>query len=303
MLWRMETPALTTSPVLYCFRNRQIRPDDVAFIKATIDRHGVRGRSQIARLLCEAWSWRQPNGRLKDMACRDLLLRLEERGLIELPPRLIDRGGRVNSLSHHVLPVTPRPITAGDLAKVEVTPVASKAERLAWRILVDRFHYLGCGVIPGEQQLYFARLCGEIVGCISWSAAALHCPLRDTHIGWDFAQKRERLPLIANNQRFVILPWVRIKGLASRILGLNLRRLSRDWTRTYDHPVVLAETFVDVSRFTGTTYRASNWMYVGITSGNKRKRAHTYEVQYAPKAVYLYPLCRRFREVLLGAAS
>ena len=158
-------------------------------------------------------------------------------------------------------------------------------------------------MIPGEQQLYFARLSGEIVGCISWSAAALHCPLRDAHIGWSFAQKRERLPYVANNQRFVILPWVRIKGLASRILGLNLRRLSRDWMRTYSHPVVLAETFVDVSRFAGTTYRASNWMFVGITSGNKRKRAHTYEVQYAPKAVYLYPLRRRFREALLGEAS
>ena len=294
----MEIPTLTMPSVLYSFRNRQICPDDVAFIQATIAQHGTCGRSQVARLICEAWTWRQPNGRLKDMACRDLLLRLEERGFIELPPRLRSRGPLL-SLDKHPLPVTSRAITTGDLAKVDVSPVASKQERLAWRILVDRFHYLGCGVIPGEQQLYFARLEGEIVGCIGWSAAALHCPLRDAHIGWDFATKRERLSLVTNNQRFLILPWVQIKGLASRILGLNLRRLRRDWMKIYNHPVVLAETFVDVSRFAGTVYRASNWTCAGTTSGSKRKRAHTYEAQNAPKAVYLFPLHRHFREILL----
>jgi hypothetical protein len=298
----METSAPTADPVVYSFRNRQIRPDDVAFIKATIVRHGALGRSHVARLLCEAWGWRQPNGRLKDMACRDLLLRLEERGLVELPPRR-KRRGQLLSLEDRPLPITPRPITACDLAKVEVTPIVGKKEREAWRILVDRFHYLGCGVIPGEQQLYFARVGGEIVACIGWSAAALHCPLRDAHIGWDFARKRERLPYVANNQRFVILPWVRVKGLASRVLGLTLRRLSRDWQKTYAHPIALAETFVDVERFEGTSYRAANWMYLGITNGRRRKRAHTYEVQNAPKAVYVYPLHRRYRDILLRGRS
>lgn len=297
----METPA-TTTPILYSLRNRQIRSADLVFIKDMIDQHRALGRSQIARLLCEAWDWRQPSGRLKDMACRDLLLRLEERSFIQLPPRIKGRVGP-KSLSHHCLPVTPRPIETGDLSKVEVSLVANRAERLTWRILVDRFHYLGCGVIPGEHQLYFARLDGNIVGCISWSAAALHCPLRDAYIGWDFATKRQRLCFATNNQRFLILPWVKLKGLGSRILGLNLRRLSADWVRAYNHPVALAETFVDVARFAGTVYRASNWTSLGTTSGSKRKRAHTYEVQNAPKAVYLYPLHRCFREILLGRTS
>lgn len=295
-------------PVLYSFRNRQVRTADLAFIKEMIAQHGARGRSQISRLLCEAWDWRQPSGRLRDMACRDLLLRLEERGFINLPPRFKNSGGAVtHSLDHHPLPVTPRPIESGDLVKVEVSPVASREERLAWRILVDRFHYLGDRRIPGEHQLYFARLDGEIVGCISWSAAALHCPPRDAYVGWDFETRRHRLHLAANNQRFLILPWVKLKGLGSRILGLNLRRLSADWQRAYGHRLALVETFVDVSRFVGTVYLASNWTCVGTTIGRRRKIGHTYKCQhasqYAPKAVYLYPLCRRFREVLLGRAS
>ncbi len=298
MLQIMETPA-STDPVLYSFRNRKIRPSDLAFIKEMIERHRVQGRSQIARLLCEAWDWRQPGGRLRDMACRDLLLRLEERNFLQLPPRLKGRCGP-KSLDHYPLPVTPRPIEDGSLSHVEVTPVASRAERLAWRILVDRFHYLGSRVIPGEHRLYFARLGGEIVGCISWSAAALHCPLRDVYIGWDFETRRHRLHFTANNQRFLILPWVKIKGLGSRILGLNLRRLSADWKAAYGHPLALAETFVDVSRFAGTVYRASNWKYMGTNSGGRRKKGHTYAAQSAPKAVFLYPLHRRFRETLLG---
>jgi hypothetical protein len=191
---------------------------------------------------------------------------------------------------------------SGDLSKVEVTPVQGPAERLTWRILVDRFHYLGDRVIPGEHRLYFARLDGEIVGCISWSAAALHCPLRDAYIGWDFETKRHHLHYTANNQRFLILPWVKIKGLGSRILGLNLRRLSADWRQAYGHPLLLVETFVDVSRFVGTVYRASNWLYMGTTSGGRRKLGHTYATQKAPKAVYLYPLHRRFRAKLLGTS-
>lgn len=300
----METsPA--PEPVLYSFRNRQIRESDLAFIRTTIDEHRIRGRSHIARHLCEAWGWRQPSGRLKDMACRDLLLRLEERGFIELPPRIKNSGGAVTlSLDHYSVPVTSCPRESGDLSKVEVSPVASRAERLAWRILVDRFHYLGDGRIPGEHQLYFARLAGEIVGCISWSAAALHCPLRDAHVGWDFETRRNRLQFMANNQRFLILPWVKIKDLGSRILGLNLRRLNADWQQAYGHRLALVETFVDVSRFVGTVYRASNWTYVGTTIGRRRKIGHTYKCehagQYAPKAVYLYPLHRRFRETLLG---
>jgi len=300
----METSTpQSKEPVLYSFRNRDIRSSDVAFIKEMIKRHHAEGRSSIARRLCEAWGWRQIGGQLKDMACRDLLLRLEGRGFVTLPkPLNKGRGSLTLSLDEQPLPVTPRPIEACELSRIEVTPVVGRAERLAWRILVDRFHYLGAGTVPGEHRLYFARLDGEIVGCIGWSAAALHCPQRDALVGWDFEAKRQRLHLVANNQRLLILPWVKVKGMASRILGLNLRRISRDWLEVYGHPLALVETFVDVTRFAGTVYKASNWMHVGMTRGRGGRQGYTYSnvKGHTPKAVYLYPLHRHFREILIG---
>lgn len=264
-----------------------------------IKEHYDRGRFQISRLLCEAWNWRQTGGALKDCACRDLLLRLEERGFIQLPPRKRNTGGCHKGVGHLPLPLTPHPIESGDLSQVRVDLVTSREDRISWRILMENFHYLGDRVIPGEHLLYFVRLDGEIVGCLSWSAAALHCPSRDNYIGWDFETKRHRLHFVANNQRFLILPWVKIKRLGSRILGLNLRRLSLDWRQKYNHPLALVETFVDVAKFEGTVYRATNWMYVGMTGGRKKK-GHRYEHQWVPKAIYLYPLHRRFRQILVG---
>ena len=300
------TTSSTQEPILYSFRNRSIRASDVAAIKELIERHHAEGRTKIARRICEAWDWRQTaTGHLKDMACRDLLLRLEERGFIQLPPRKrVPHCGynRRLSLADHPLPVIPRPIVSGDLSHVSLHLVTTPEERLGWRTLVDRYHYLGDRVIPGENRLYFAALDEEIVGCISWSAAVLHCPLRDSYIGWDFETKRHRLNLVTNNQRFLILPWVKLKDLGSRILSLNLKRLNSDWEQAYGHTLALAETFVDASRFLGTVYRAGNWMYMGSTGGKRERRGRIYEPQYAPKDVYLYPMIDHFRELLLGVA-
>lgn len=292
----METPA-TPEPILYSFRNRQVRPADVAFIIDMIERHHAEGRTRIAQRLCEAWDWRQSGtNQLKDMACRDLLLRLEERGFIQLPPRKRESRNGYNrrlSLADHPVPVIPRPITSADLSQVSLELVTTRDERLAWRALGDR-------VIPGENRLYFAVLGDEIIGCVSWSAAVLHCPPRDTYIGWDFATKRHRLQYVTNNQRFLILPWVKVPELGSRILSLNLKRLSRDWQEAYGHPVALAETFVDAARFLGTVYRAANWIYMGTTSGRRQRRGNDYSSHYAPKDIYLFPLDEHFRETLLG---
>jgi hypothetical protein len=135
------------------------------------------------------------------------------------------------------------------------------------------------------------------VACLAWASAAWKVKSRDQFIGWDEARKRKNLYLVANNTRFLILDWVRIKHLASKILALSLRRLSGDWQQRYGHPIVLAETFVDLSRFAGTCYRAANWIHVGQTQGSA-KRGNAYHFHGQPKAVYLYPLARRFRQVL-----
>jgi hypothetical protein len=287
--------------VLLRYRGREIRASDVAQIRACVEEFGERGRTEVAHRLSEAWGWRQPNGELKSFACRDLLLRLEQRGAIDLPKRRsAGLGHRRRSLAEHPLPVYPWPLDGGDLATLVVRVITAE-ERLGWRILVDRFHDLGEAPVVGEHLLYAAYLEGQVVALLGWGSAAMHCVARDRHIGWDTATRRQRLHLVANNVRFLILPWVRVKHLASKILATNLRCLSGDWQHVWGHEVVLAETFVDPSRFAGTCYRASNWHPVGSTGG-KAKRGNNYLRHGHRKEVYLYPLHRHWRRQLTTSA-
>lgn len=171
-----------------------------------------------------------------------------------------------------------------------------------WRDHVERFHYLGDAALVGESLRYVAHLDGELVALLSWGAASLHNGPRDRYVGWDEATKKAKLDRVVNNARFLILPWGQRPHLASRVLAANLRRLSRDWEESYGHRVVLAETFVDTSRFRGTCYRASNWVCVGETQGwSKSGRAYRFHGQ--PKAVWLYPLRRDFKAELCTTAD
>jgi hypothetical protein len=283
--------------VLLRYRGREIGPSELEQIRTAIETFGTRGRTEVSRQLCEAWSWRQPNGELKDNACRDLLLRLQERGLVQLPAcRAKGRGSHRRSLAEHPLPVYPWPLDEGDLDTL-IVRIITPEERLGWRILVERFHYLGEAPMVGERLVYAAYLEGQIVACMAWASAAMHCGARDRYIGWDKATRHQRLNLVANNTRFLMLPWIVVPNLASKILATNLRRLSTDWQQVWGHGLVLAETFVDSERFAGTCYRASNWRYVGHSAG-QTKRGQKYVRHGHPKAVYLYPLARRWRQAL-----
>lgn len=182
-----------------------------------------------------------------------------------------------------------------------VRPIHAE-EVLSWRAHMERFHYLGDVALVGESLRYVAHLEGELVALLGWGAASLRNGPRDRYVGWDEATKKARLSLVVNNVRFLILPWARRPHLASRVLGANLRRLNRDWEEVYGHRVVLAETFVDTSRFRGTCYRASNWVCVGETKGWSRSGS-TYRFNGQPKAVWLYPLRRDFKEQLCTAAG
>jgi hypothetical protein len=167
-----------------------------------------------------------------------------------------------------------------------------------WKYLLHHHHYLGIPRLVGEHLRYFAYLNDQIVACVAWASAAWKVKSRDNYIGWDESKKCRNLHLIANNTRFLILPWIKMKCLASRILALNLKRLNTDWQHTYQHSVWLAETFVDVSRFQGICYQAANWQHVGDTTGSA-KRGNVYQYHGIPKAVYLYPLHRNFKRFLL----
>jgi len=289
----------TNEPVLVRYRTREIRPSDLETIQSAIEAHGSRGRGAISERLCELWQWRHPRGDFKIGACWDLLRHLDRQGLIALPPPQTKRrrAGRTRSpLSEHPLPVYPFPMQEGDLDTLVLREI-SREEWLGWEILIDRFHYLRHRKIVGEHLRYAAYLDGQIVACLAWASAALRCPARDRFIGWDDATRKQRLPSVVNNTRFLILPWIRVPHLASKILAMNLRRLNADWQKTWGHGLVLAETFVDVARFRGTCYRAANWVEVGTTQG-RGKKGNRYHHHGRPKAVWLYPLHRRWQQRL-----
>lgn len=284
---------------LYKIRGRSIDQYDLNTIRGVISAHWDQGRSAISRSLCKQWNWYQANGNLKDRACRVMLLRLEEKGEIRLPPRLTQRR-RIRKkpkrlqYEYDKTPMTGRVSSYSSLTfkMVRRTP----AEGL-WDTLVDSCHYLGNPRIVGSYLKYFASLDGRLVACLGWGSPAWKVACRDTFIGWDHATREANLHKIVNNVRFLILPWVTIEHLASKVLAANIRRLQNDWLGFYNQPISLLETFVDTTRYKGTCYKAANWCHIGNTQGRGKYDRHTRREQPV-KAVYLYPLSRRFREDL-----
>ncbi len=283
-------------PILLRYRARTIGPAELAVIRATIAAHAAEGRTRISQRLCAAWDWRQPNGALREYACRDLLLRLEERGYVTLPPRRRAPEGPCQQDRLVAAPLPGPPLTTADLHTLVVRPV-TRAERPRWKACLAEYHYLGYAPGAGEQLGYVALLEGQLVGCLAWGAAAYRNGPREASLGWDTATKRARLHLVAQNTRFLLLPWVRVPHLASKVLAANLRRLRADWRARYGHDLLLAETFVDPTRFRGTCYRAANWVGLGPTQG-AGKRGNRYHRHGVPKVVFVYPLAPRARERL-----
>jgi len=285
--------------VVFRYRSRDLRVQDIQFLKGVIAQFYGKGRSEISRVICEAWDWVQPNGKLKECAARDLLLRLEEKGLIELPPRLRPK----NNLKRNAflqIPLGFSEVPVEGALKQYGTPslkLVTSSESYLWNYLVHHYHYLGQPRLVGEHVRYLAFLNSQVVACVGWASAAFKVKDRDRFIGWEASTRRRRLLFIANNVRFLILPWIRVPHLASKVLALSLRQLSQDWRTSYGHPLYLAETFVDQTRFQGICYKASNWIYVGETQGNAKK-GNRYHYHGQPKAIYLYPLHRHFRRKL-----
>jgi hypothetical protein len=258
-------------------------------------------RNEIARRVCRLFDWRRPNGEFAVRSCSQWLSRLDRRGILRLPPsRAGARPGRGTPQSDDEMACVDklvRPQGPGLL----VRPVLEE-ERAVGCALMQRHHYLGYRRPPGCSLLYVAFLDGEAVALLGWATATLHNGARDRWVGWDVATKGRRLHLVVANVRFLLFPWVRKLHLASRLLAANLRRLSGDWQAKYGHPVLLAETFVDPSRFRGTCYRASNWIALGQTRGWSR-RGDVFWRHGQRKQVFAYPLHRRAREWLAGAHS
>jgi hypothetical protein len=282
------------------YRGREITQEDILYIRALIAAHPRESRRTLSKELCEAWQWKQPNGALRDMVCRGMLLMLDRAGQIELPPvRFVPR----NPLARRVRPApvlidsTPVEGSLDQIQPLEFAQVRRSEDEPLFNSLMEEHHYLGYEQPVGEHLKYLVRAQGRPIACVAWSSAPRHIGSRDHYIGWNQEARLRNIRFVANNTRFLILPWVREMHLASHILGLMAARISQDWQRMYGHPIYFLETFVDPERFRGTCYRAANWVLLGKTTG-RGKQSNSYVPNRSIKEVLGYPLTKRFRELL-----
>lgn len=273
---------------------------DVAFIQKLITENPAASRFKLSKKLCEAWNWVQPNGMLRDMVCRGLMLELERAGHITLPPvRWVGRNPLVERKKPTEAGIDTTPLCA-NLA--EIRPLAFRqvrrtAEEPLFNSLIEQYHYLGYMQPVGEHLKYLVYALGRPIACLAWSSAPRHIFSRDRFIGWSAEARRKNIRFLAYNTRFLILAWVKVPRLASHILGRMARILPGDWERVYGHPIYFLETFVDPQRFRGTSYRGANWILLGLTTG-RGKNDQTHKPNRSIKEVLGYPLRKDFRALL-----
>jgi hypothetical protein len=257
-------------------------------------------RAALSRLVCNMLSWRRPDGRLKDMSCRVAMLRMQDDGLITLPPpRNSNNNGKTYCRRTQQAEPDPVPFIspAHSLTNLCIEIVSDSAQSHLWNEYIDRYHYLGYQPLPGAQIRYFVRDANRILALLGFGAAAWKTAPRDQFIGWTQQQRKRQLHLVINNARFLILPWVHSKNLASKILAMTTRRIPDDWQQRYGYRPVMVETFVETPRFRGTCYKAANWVHLGETKGRgKMDRSH--KAQLPRKSIWVYPLARNYQERL-----
>ena len=280
-------------------QGRQLSKADIELIRSLMAQHPQWLRSRLSVELCKLWDWRTDKGVLKDMACRSMLRKLQDRKLIVLPPpaRIVcNRVRRIRDIPHSREPIE---CNLKHLHPIELVMVQSRqpADHL-FHCLMDRYHYLGCRVTVGEHIKYMVYDGQKRpLGCLLFGSAAWQTADRDRFIGWDPGTRKRNLKLMTNNTRFLILPWVQVKNLASYVLGACMRRLRDDWCNRYCHDLCLVETFVDRSRYAGTCYRAANWLRIGKTKGRSRQDRYK-RIKVPIKDLYVYPLAADFKQRL-----
>jgi len=287
-------------------QGQSLEAAELDWLRSAIAAHPDWSRKRLARELCQRWQWRTPRGQLKDFAARSLLLKLQARRLLSLPPLREQYRTRRWELP----PPSDPPAAMG----VDIEQPLAGVQPLQWSLAragswaearvhehLRRHHYLGLRVV-GENLKYLVQsAAGEDLACLLFGAAAWQSTARDRFIGWSAAQRVKGLGLVINNARFLILPWVKVPGLASHVLSRAVRRLRQDWQGKYGHPVWLVETFVDRDRFAGTAYRAANWQRIGPTQGRGRQGPDPRVRSTSIKEVFVYPLHRHFRQRLQRA--
>ncbi len=282
------------------YRRRTVTAEDVAFLRQLIADNPSASRRALSFLVCEAWEWKQENGAPRDAVCRGLMLKLHRAGLLQLPdPQW--RSSRPAQRHRKPEPIeldqTPLTCSLADLGQLSITQVRRTADEAVVDGLIEEHHYLGYTRPVGEHLEYLVRAGERPVACLTWSSAPKHLGARDRYIGWSKEARKQNIRFVVYNGRFLILPWVRVKHLASHLLGHMARMLPTEWERVYGHPLYFAETFVDTTLHHTTCYRAANWVVMGITTG-RGPYAKSHTPNRSKKEVLGLALHRRFRELL-----
>ncbi len=279
------------------YSGRDFTPKEIKQIRSLIKQNPGFNRMLLSKEVCKLFQWLKPDGNLKDMSCRVAMLRMQKDGAIVLPPPSHAKGAvRKIKSTPATDPQSPLVCAVNELPPLSLQMV-SKTNSALWNEYIERYHYLGFTPLPGAQLRYFIFAGKQIVALMGFGAAAWQTAPRDQFIEWSHDQRKRNLPFVTNNARFLILPWIRSKNLASKILSLTARQLPNDWEKKYNIRPVLLESFVQKNRFTGTCYKAANWIKLGQTKG-RGKLGPPGKISVPIKDIWVYPLDKKFRSIL-----
>jgi hypothetical protein len=281
----------------YC--GRVFTESELTCIRSIIDEDTGRNRTAIARIACEQLKWYRPDGTPKTASMSQVLVKMEAGGLITLPPLLQVHSTRMKPIEHTSRsdPQAEIVLSAGALPHVHVEIAKTVDEKSLWNEYIDRYHYLGYTPLAGAQMKYCVYSEDTLLALLGFGACAWRLAPRDWYIEWSDEKREENLHLVLNNARFLILPWVYSKNLASKVLSMVTKRIGADWEKQYKYTPVLLETFVEKIRFSGTSYKAANWKFVGTTKG-RGKKGTSKEARLPQKDIFMYPLQKDFRIML-----
>jgi Domain of unknown function (DUF4338) len=289
------------------FGGRSFSAAELELMRGIASEYAGLGVTEISRTVCELLEWKRPNGGLKNLECRQLLERLCARGLLSLPElrSTKPRGPQVVRQTSRSDPQPEMGGSAGQYEPLRLQLLAGEGagDSALFREYIDRYHYQRYRVPFGAHLRYLVgseQYPERVLACLLWSSPAWKLAERDRWIGWSATQRARNLQLIVNHGRFLILPWVRVKGLASKILSHCLQRVPADWEMRYGYRPLLLETLVDSARFRGICYQAANWIHLGKTQGRGRMDRY-HQAQGTPKELYVYPLCRHVQQRLIAA--
>ena len=282
----------------WSFCSRAFTQPEVDCISAIIDEDTTRSRTAIARIACEQLQWYKPDGTVKWQSMKQVLVKMEAEGLVSLPPP--QRAAVVmKPIEHTQRTAMGEEImqSVGKLPQLHIEIAKTADERSLWNEYIDRYHYLGYTKLPGTQMKYFVYAAEDPVALLGFNSAAWRIAPRDWYIGWSDKKRKENLHLVLNNARFLILPWVCSKNLASKALSMVCKRIATDWQQRYKYRPVVLETFIEKNRFSGSCYKAANWIHVGTTQGRGRDD-RTNKAKLPKKEIFIYPLEKDFQNML-----